>query len=194
MELEPLELVLSEKCGVSFEEKCCALECLLCSPELDLVCPCCQGGIGGHCDSCRYATGFHRCYNAERDWGDSLRWKKGTLFLGDRLDPQRNILNLHRRNVPMECLQETCQRYVEGGYMSAEVSMRILQVIQQERGELSIIGDASSSTDAPTGLDAPSMSPKMSVREMEAELAKRESMMRAGTGPGETDQWSLSVA
>ena len=111
------------------------------------------------------------------------------MFLGPTLDPQRNIFNLHRKNVPTEALQTTCQNYVENGYMTSEVARRILQVIEQERGTLRLTGDASSSTDTPVGLDAPAVSPKMSVREMEAELSKREAMMRAGDGPGETDQW-----
>ncbi len=75
--------------------------------------------------------------------------------------------------------------------MTSEVGRRILQVIEQERGQLRITGDASSSTDAPAGLDAPGISPKMSVREMERELTKRETMMRAGECPGEADQWRV---
>ena len=189
VQLDPAKLVLSEKCGVSFEERCCALESLMCSPELDIICPCCQGDIGGHCPSCRHAVGLHRCYNRLHDWGDVLKWKKGTLFLGSTLDAQRNVFNLHRKNVPIDVLQKTCQNYVEGGYMTSEVARRILQVIEQERGQIRLAGDASSSTDTPAGLDAPAVSPKMSVREMEAELSKREAMMRAGGGPGDTDQW-----
>ena len=73
--------------------------------------------------------------------------------------------------------------------MTSEVARRILQVIEQERGTLRLTGEASSSTDTPAGLDAPAISPKMSVREMEAELSKREALMRANDGPGESDQW-----
>ena len=161
----------------------------MCSPDLDIICPCCQEDIGGHCPSCRHAVGLHRCHNRRHDWGDVLKWKKGTLYLGPTLDPQRNIFNLHRKNVPTDALQNTCQNYVENGYMTSEVARRILQVIEQERGQMRLAGDASSSTDTPVGLDAPAISPKMSVREMEAELSKREAMMRADGGPGETDQW-----
>ena len=189
VKLDPVKLVLSDKSGVSFEERCSALECMMCSPELDIICQCCQGDIGGHCPSCRHAVGLHRCYNRERAWGDLLKWKKGTLFLGPTLDPQRNIFNLHRKGVPTDALQNTCQNYVENGYMTSEVARRILQVIEQERGTLRLTGEACSSADTPAGLDAPAISPKMSVREMEAELSKREALMRAGDGPGETDQW-----
>ena len=126
----------------------------------------------GHCDSCRYAIGFHRCYNRLHDWGETLRWRKGSLFLGHCLDPQRNIFNLHRRNVPLEVLQATCQRYVESGYMNDQTGARILQVIEQERGQQRIAGDAAaSSTGTPSGLDAP-ICPKLSRRELEAELTK----------------------
>ena len=82
VELDSVKLVLSEKCGVSFEERCCALECMMCSPELDIICPCCQGNIGGHCPSCRHAVGLHRCHNRAHDWGDDLKWKKGHVIPG----------------------------------------------------------------------------------------------------------------
>ena len=91
--------------------------------------------------------------------------------------------------MPTDALQNTCEKYVENGHMTSEVARRILQVIEQERGTLRLTGEASSSADTPAGLDAPAISPKMSVREMEAELSKREALMRAGDGPGETDQW-----
>ena len=94
------------------------------------------------------------------------------------MDPQRTLWNLHRRQLPLEALRTTAQRYAEEGYMTDEQAHRIMQVIEQERGHLRITGDASAATD-PAGLDGPAVSPKMSLREMQAELTKREGMMRA---------------
>ena len=76
--------------------------------------------------------------------------------------------------------------------MNDQTGARILQVIEQERGQQRIAGDAAvSSTGTPSGLDAPTICPKLSRRELEAELTKRETMMRTGDGPGETDQWRV---
>ena len=183
-------MTLSSDGGVSFEERCCAIERKLCSPELDAICPCCEGKVGGPCHSCRHAIGFHRCCGRDHDWGDTLKWKKGTLYRG-KLDAQRTLFNLHRKLLSTERLHETAKRYVEGGYMTGDEATKIMRAIEQERGQCRITGDASSSSGVPTGLEVSgAVSAKMTMQEMTVELSKREEMMRSGgDGVGETDQW-----
>ena len=64
----------------------------------------------GKCDSCRNATGWHRCSSNEHRQGDLL-WKAGTLHAG-HLDIQRVLFNLHRRQLPMAVLDEKAIEYV----------------------------------------------------------------------------------
>ena len=190
VKLEPEIMTLSAKCTVSFEEKCYEIESKLCSAELDAICPCCEGLIGGHCDSCRFAVGFHRCSSRRRDCGDRMMWKKGTLHLG-KLDVQRTLFNLHRKMVPTESLHETAQRYVAGGGMTSEEAYNIMRAIEQERGQLRITGNEPASSGDPGGSGEPGViSPKMSPQELAAELNEREVMMRSGgDGMLDTDQW-----
>ena len=190
LKLEPETMTLSANCNVSFEEMCYKVESTLCPAELDAICPCCEGLSGGHCDSCRYAVGFHRCGSHGHDWGDIVEWKKGPLHQG-KLDLQRTLFNLHRKMVPTDRLRETAQRYVAGGGMTNESAHNIMRAIEQERGQQPITGSAASSTDGPEGSGGSGViSPKMSPEELAAELHQREVMMRSGgSGALDTDQW-----
>ena len=183
-------MTLSANCNVSFEEKCYEIESKLCSAELDAICPCCEGLVGGHCDSCRYAVGFHRCSSRGRGCEHTMKWKKGTLHLG-KLDVQRTLFNLHRKMVPTERLRETAQRYVAGGGMTSEEAHNIMRAIEQERGQLRIVGSAPSSSGDTVCVGEPGViSPKMGPQELAAELKEREGMMRCGgDGIPVTDQW-----
>ena len=190
LKLEQETMVLSANCNVSFEERCYEIENKFCSAELDAICPCCEGLVGGPCDSCRYAVGFHRCSSRSHDWGDTMKWKKGTLHQG-KLDLQRTLFNLHRKMVPTERLREAAQRYVAGGGITNEAAHNIMRAIEQERGQVRISGSASSSSGGLEASGGPGVvSPKMSAQELAAELSEREVMMRSGgDGALDTDQW-----
>ena len=133
--------------------------------------------------------GFHRCSRA-CGCGEALKWKQGTLYIG-RLDAQRALFNLHRKLVPTEKLHTTAQRYVSDKYLTSDEAVRIMKAIEQERGQLRITGSASSSSGDSAGVEGANvLSPKMSPREMAAELSRREGMMRSGADRGvDTDQW-----
>ena len=189
--LETEIMTLGASALVSFEVRCCDIEAKICSADPDVICRCCEGKLGGEiCDSCQHAVGFHRCCSRECDWGDALKWKQGTLYMG-RLDAQRALFNLHRKLVPTDSLHATAQRYVDGKHMTSDEAARIMRAIEQQRGQLRITGDASSSSGDPGGVEGSSVvSPKMSLQEMAAELRKREEMMRSGgDGAAGTDQW-----
>ena len=80
------------------------------------------------------------------------------------MDTQRALFNLHRRQLPLDAMQNAAKEYVDGGYMTAEQAHRIMAVIEQERGLVRITGDPG----AAGSLDAPAIAPKLTHRELEA--------------------------
>jgi hypothetical protein len=189
LRLEHEILTLSTNIGISFEERCCALDRKFCGGELGIVCPCCLEQISGPCGACKYAVGFHKCLNPERDWGDYYKWRKGTLH-GGELDIQRVLFNLHRKLLPTDVIRQKAAEYVESKYISEEVATRTIQVIEQERGTMRLAG-AASSTDGSASAHSSNLSPKMTPEQMAAELTKREHLMRQGGGDHEPDQWRV---
>ena len=98
---EVLKVTTVSEGRFSFEEYCKRLEASYTDAELGVVCLCCSGvaNSSGKCDSCRYATGWHRCHANGRTRGnDVLKWRAGTLHSG-HLDVQRCLFNLHRRHL-----------------------------------------------------------------------------------------------
>ena len=98
---EVLKVTTVSEGRFSFEEYCKRLEASYTDAELGVVCLCCSGvaNSSGKCDSCRYATGWHRCHANGRTHGnDVLKWRAGTLHSG-HLDVQRCLFNLHRRHL-----------------------------------------------------------------------------------------------
>ena len=185
--VEPLK-VSDIQVEFSWEERCRHFETLFCDPELDLVCPCCAGVVEwtGKCDSCRYAVGWHICHHEENECNKIPAWKPGTLFDGP-LDVERVILNLHRRGLPMDVLEQKAEQYVEKELISREKADTILEIARGERGQARVTnvlgGDGDEDGNGTRGTR------KLNSSEMAALLAKRESQMReGGTDEHPTDQ------
>ena len=190
--VEPLK-VSDVQVEFSWEERCRDFETLFCDPKLDLVCPCCAGVVErtGKCDSCRFAVGWHICHHEENTSNKIPAWKPGTLFDGP-LDVERVILNLHRRGLPMEVLEQKASQYVEKELISREKADTILKIARGERGqgpEANLLGGP----DDEDG-DATRGTRKLNLAEMAALLAKREGQMReGGTDEHPTDQCYMTL-
>ncbi len=77
------ELKIADGCALSFEDEAARIEHEICSVP-GLLCNCCAGCECKVCDSCMYATAFHRCKNLP---GRSL-YHKSSLY-GGKVDYQR---------------------------------------------------------------------------------------------------------
>ena len=187
--VEPLR-VADVRVDFSWEERCKNLERFFCDAELGLVCQCCAGTAewSGHCDSCRHAVGWHVCQH-ERNNNQTAAWKPGTLHDGD-LDVERVMLNLHRRQLPDEILQEKAQQYVDEELISRKKADDILEIIRCERGQGATTNDLAGGDGDAAGASGGGGSRKLSRAEMVELLAKREAQMRdGGTDEHPTDQW-----
>ena len=110
LEPEVMKIATVSETGFSYEERCRQLEITFADPELDVVCVCCASVESSKCDSCRHATGWHRCCANARRQGD-LVWRAGSLHAG-HLDIQRVLLNLYRRGLPTDALLAKADEYV----------------------------------------------------------------------------------
>ena len=195
LERQTITLTTLPETDFSFEKYCKDLESLYTDPELGVVCMCCAGHAisSGKCDSCRYATGWHRC-NARgyRPEDDTLVWKAGTLHSG-HLDIQRCLFNLHRKNVPTNTLEDQAAKYVNQfpDLVTKEQADKMLAVIRGERGEIPTINDTTLD-DGAAPLDSVGFSRRLTKSEMVDLLAKRVEQMKAGGTDNEpTDQWRV---
>jgi hypothetical protein len=189
---EPLR-VADVRVDFSWEERCKNLERFFCDPELGLVCQCCAGAVewSGHCDSCRYAVGWHVCQHERNTANKTPAWKPGTLHDGV-LDVERVMLNLHRRQLPDDILQQKAQQYVDEELISRRKADDILEIIRCERGQGATTNDLAMGDDAAGSSGGAGASRKLSRAEMVELLAKREAQMReGGTAEHPTDQWRV---
>ena len=187
MEPEVMKIAAVPEKGFSFEERCKQLEVKFGDAELGVVCACCAAGASNStCDSCRYCTGWHRC---RKHPGAGLVWKAGTLHAG-RLDIQRMLFNLHRRQIPTSVLEEKAAEYAASEYLSEAEAKGILDVIRAERGESGVANDGA--LDGEGGPVNPGLSRRLTREEIEAKLDKNIEMMKAGGEDGvETDQFRV---
>jgi hypothetical protein len=186
LEFETMKISTVPESGFSFEERCKQLEIKFGDPELDVVCACCVvEALHSTCDSCMFCTCWHRCMNRP---GSGLVWKAGTLHAG-RLDLQRMLYNLHRRQIPTSVLEEKAMEYVASGYMEERESKGILNTIRAERGESGVVNDGALEGDGPvnTGLFR-----RLTPEEIKAKLADNIKKMKAGGEDCvETDQYRV---
>ena len=115
---ETLELTNQPKLnGISFEVICKHFERTFADPELDLLCPCCSESIADSpCPQCKLAIGLHMCTNPRASRRGSLQWRQGSLHNG-KLDAQRVIWNLHRRQLPDDVLDQKIDMYIGEGLL-----------------------------------------------------------------------------
>ena len=115
---ETLELTNQPKLnGISFEVICKHFERTFADPELDLLCPCCSESIAeSPCAQCKLAIGLHMCTNPRASRRGSLQWRQGSLHNG-KLDAQRVIWNLHRRQLPDDVLDQKIDMYIGEGLL-----------------------------------------------------------------------------
>ena len=86
----------------------------------------------------------------------------------------------------MEALRERADAYVADGFLDLESARRIIEVVEQERRAVSYLNDGGEELREPQ-----SLSTRLNIAEMRAELQKREAQMREGPGEGITDQWRV---
>ena len=186
MEPEVMKIAAVPEKGFSFEERCKQLEVKFGDAELGVVCACCAAGASNStCDSCRFCTGWHRC---SKHPGTGLVWKAGTLHAG-RLDIQRMLFNLHRRQIPTSVLEEKAAEYVASKYLVEAEAKGILDVIRAERGESGVANDSALDGEGPVN---PGLSRRLTREEIEAKLEKNIEMMKSGGEEGiETDQYRV---
>jgi len=186
LETETMKIATVPEKGFSFEERCKQLEVKFGDATLGVVCACCAAGASNStCDSCRSCTGWHRCSNRP---GSSLVWKAGTLHAG-RLDVQRMLFNLHRRQIPTSVLEDKAAEYVASEYMSEADAKGILDVIRAERGESGVANDGALEG---YGSGDTGISRRLTPEEIQAKLADNIEKMKAGGDLGvETDQYRV---
>ena len=155
-------------------------------PELGCVCDCCarNAASSGSCASCRFAVGWHRCQARP----DDLLWCAGTLH-GGKLDIQRVLFNLHRRQLPMDAIDQKANDYVTDGLVTREEADGMLLVIRAERGVGGIANEVCGNESDP----APSCAPRrLSKNELQALLDKRVGQMQdGGSDDSPTDQYRV---
>ena len=187
-QLLPQELVLGPDVAVSFETVCADLEKEFTRRKHDLVCTCCAlEEPEQKCKSCVHCVGFHRCTNEHVDTRRML-WRKGSLHAGD-LDIQRVLYNLHRKHLPTEVLRDKSQEYVAANLLTLEKANLMMRAIEQERDAVRTVNEVDSDEEAPQQRE--SLCTRLSQAEMEAELERREQLMRTGKSSGVTDQWRV---
>ena len=173
----------------SYEHFCKLLELKFCDPELGCVCACCarSAETSGSCRSCRFAVGWHRC-RADQVRQYDLVWRPGSLH-GGRLDIQRVLYNLHRRQLPTDVLTAKADEYVSEGLVTQAEADGMLQVIRSERGTSGIANDAADAGDDAVPPGAPR---RLSRSELQALLEKRVGQMKeGGSDDAPTDQFRV---
>lgn len=187
-QLEPETITISSVSshGFSFEDYCKRLEVKFGEPELGVLCACCIAGASNDtCVSCMCCIGWHNCSKLS---DKRLYWKAGTLHAG-RLDVQRVLYNLHRRQIPTDALKAKADDYVASGYMNEADSELIIKTICDERGQTNIVNDEALDGDDPVN---PGLSRRLSPEEIEAKLVDNIEKMKAGGEVGvETDQYRV---
>ena len=120
--------------------------------------------------------------------GSGIVWKAGTLHAG-RLDVQRMLYNLHRRQIPTSVLEDKATEYVSSGYMEEHESKGILNTIRAERGESGVVNDGALEGDGPVNAG---LFRRLTPEEIKAKLADNIEKMKAGGEDGvETDQYRV---
>lgn len=173
----------------SYEHFCKLLELKFCDPELGCVCACCatSAETSGSCRSCRFAIGWHRCRAVQVRQTD-LVWCPGSLH-GGRLDIQRVLFNLHRRQLPTDVLVAKADEYVNEQLVTQAEADGMLAVIRSERGTSGIANDAADGDDDAVLVGAPR---RLSRHELQALLEKRVGQMKeGGSDDAPTDQYRV---
>ena len=195
---EPVEMNISgEPAAFSFEQKCRDLENTFADPELNLVCRCCAGQTGNPiCNACTNGVGWHYCAcDGSTPENRQLRWKPGSLH-GGKLDIQRVLYNMHRRNVPLNVIEDKALTYASTTppLIPVDMAKAILDIIRLERGPAPIVNDGTGGVQDVGGGSDPgiSTSRKLSQQGLEELLVQRERLMQSGGAPGvATDQFRV---
>ena len=187
--IEPIVFKIGGEHTPSFEVLCKAFEARFCTVELDLVCKCCTGELeDSPCSSCRHATSFHRCRNANSGDDRIHRWRKGTLFAGT-LDIQRVLFNLHRKMLPTAALETKASEFVAAQLIDQSTADRVIRCIKLERGTSAFLNDG---VDEVEQNAAAQSNVKLSPVALKDLLNSRIEMMKAGAaGDGITDQYRV---
>lgn len=175
---------------VSFELACKHFETMMADVEMDLLCPCCAQTVKeSPCPACRFAMGFHYCQNEYSNRRGFMQWPQGCLH-NLKVDGQRVIWNLHRRNLPLDVIDKKIQTYTEEGLIENGEAERMFKCIQSERGEAPIENDMGS--DGGEGVNGRLGSRKLTQAQMETMLERRIQLMKEGAPDGaETDQYRV---
>ncbi len=182
LEDEALELTNRPKLNdISYELMCKHFERKFADAELDLLCPCCAESIADSpCGQCKLAIGFHMCTNPRSSRRGFLQWRQGSLHNG-KLDAQRVIWNLHRRQLPEHVLEDKIKLYLGEGLLDEGQAEEMLKNILAERGKTPIENFMGEGGEEEAGAGAvPSGPRKLTMAQMEALLAKRIELMQAG--------------
>ena len=213
------ELKIADGCAVSFEDEAARIENEICSVP-GLLCNCCAGGESKICESCMYATSFHRCNKLPA----RRLWRKGSLYGVGTVDYQRVeygsvavcshpctaratvprgwvsagtspkvLLNLHRKGLPIDALKTKADEYILAGLLTVGDAENMVKNIEAERGKERLLNDPADGEDADAADDRGKISEKLTREEMEKELHERVEKMRAGAaGDGVPDQYRVA--
>ncbi len=119
---------------------------------------------------------------------NGLVWRPGSLH-GGRLDIQRVLFNLHRRQLPTDVLIAKAEEYVSEGLVAQAEADGMLGVIRSERGTSGIANDAADAGDDAAPAGAPR---RLSRDELQALLEKRVGQMKqGGSDDAPTDQFRV---
>ena len=117
------------------------------------------------------------------------------VLLSGKLDVQRALYNLHRRNLPLEKLHEKAKEYIEADppLIDEASALAMIRAIEAERGTLAVLNENAHPAEegSPALVDALPLA-RLSSDEMRELLHKRERQMQDGGDPSnETDQWRV---
>ena len=106
-------------------------------------------------------------------------------MLSGKLDVQRSLYNLHRRNLPLEKLHEKAKEYIEADppLIDEASAFAMIRAIEAERGTLAVLNENAHPAEegSPAVVDALPLT-KLSSDEMRELLHKRETVNKvAGT-------------
>ena len=114
-------------------------------------------------------------------------------MLSGKLDVQRSLYNLHRRNLPLEKLHEKAKAYIKEGLIDEASALAMIRAIEAERGTLAVLNENAHPAEegSPALVDALPLA-RLSSDEMRELLHKRERQMQDGGDPShDTDQWRV---
>ena len=113
----------------------------------------------------------------------------GFCFSARGVLPRRVLLNLHRRQLPMQVLVQKANDYVGEQLVTRTKADGILAFIRQERGEVVVANDADNSEDEAIAARGHR---RLSMVEMQQLLEKRVNQMKmGGTDDAPTDQFRM---